>query len=48
MYGVYEYHGTVHVIRMDEVHRHELNAGCICGAEYKDGVYVHIDIGLLS
>ena len=48
MYGVYEYHGTGHVIEVDEEHRHELTADCICGAEYKDGVYVHTDIGLLS
>lgn len=48
MYGVYEYHGTVHVIKVDEEHRHQLNADCICGVEYGNGVYVHTDIGLLS
>lgn len=48
MYGVYEYHGTVHVIKVDEEHRHQLNADCICGVEYGNGVYIHTDIGLLS
>ena len=48
MYGVYEYHSSVHVIKVDEMHRHKLNADCICGAKYEDGVYVHTDIGLLS
>ena len=48
MYGVYEYHGTVHVIKVDEEHRHQLNADCICGVEYGNGVYIHTDIGVLS
>lgn len=48
MYGVYEHHDTVHVIKVDEFNKHKLDADCICEVDYKNGVYVHTDIGVLS
>lgn len=40
MWGVYEYHDSVHVVKVDEITEHYFDK-CQCGVKYQDGVYVH-------
>lgn len=40
LWGVYEYHDSVHVIPVAEEDTHYF-IECTCGVLYQDGVYVH-------
>lgn len=40
-WGVFEYHGSVHVIPLDDEREHYSDAECNCQPVYSDGCYIH-------
>lgn len=40
MWGVYEFHDSVHILPVNECDEHYF-IECQCGVKYQDGVYVH-------
>ena len=40
MWATIEFHGSVHVVPIDDIKEHSFD-GCECGVKYDAGVYIH-------